>query len=110
MTQFDDRRRSEEARFAHSEELRFRAAVRRNRLLAEWAADLMGITDPTGRQAYANEVVAADFAEIGEEDVVRKIAGDLEGKGVDIADQAIRDKMAELMPLAKEQVLGETRD
>jgi hypothetical protein len=107
MTQFDDRRRAEEARFAHSEDLRFRAEVRRNRLLAFWAAELMGLTELEGRQAYADEVVHADFTEKGDEDVFRKIADDLRAKGVVITDEAIRLKMVELVPLAREQVLKE---
>lgn len=107
MTQFDDRERGEEARFAHSEELRFRAEVRRNKLLAFWAAELMGITELDGRQAYASEVVAADFTEVGDEDVFRKVADDLRAKGVVITDETIRRKMGELVPLAREQVLKE---
>lgn len=107
MTQFDDREKAEEARFAHSEELRFRAEVRRNRLLAVWAAELMGIAEPDERQAYAQDVVRADFTEKGDEDVFRKVADDLRGKGVTITDEAIRLKMAELVPVAREQVLKE---
>ena len=107
MTQFDDREKAEEARFAHSEELRFRAEVRRNKLLAFWAAELMGIKELEGRQAYANEVVAADFTEAGDEDVFRKLADDMRAKGVVITDEAIRRKMVELVPVAKEQVLKE---
>jgi hypothetical protein len=107
MTQFDDRERAEEARFAHSEELRFRAEVRRDKLLAFWAAELMGLTELDGRQAYAEEVVRADFTEKGDEDVFRKVADDLRAKGVTITDEAIRLKMAELVPIAREQVLKE---
>ncbi len=104
MTNFDDRERAFEAKFAHDAELRFKAEARRNRLLGEWAAGLLGKEGEDAR-AYAMTVVKSDFEEPGDEDVFRKVAADLEGK----ADAAtIRAKMAELMVVAREQVLNET--
>jgi hypothetical protein len=107
MTTFQDREKGEEARFAHDAELRFKAEARRVKLLAFWAAELMGLSELKGRQAYAEEVIAADFQEAGDEDVFRKISGDLKAKGVAVDDAAIRRKMAELIPVAREQVLNE---
>lgn len=104
MPTFDDRERAFEAKFAHDAELRFKAEARRNRLLGEWAAGLLGKEGEDAR-AYAMTVVKSDFEEPGDEDVFRKVAADLEGK----ADAAtIRAKMAELMVVAREQVLNET--
>ena len=104
MTTFDDRERAYESKFAHDAELRFKAEARRNRLLGEWAAGLLGKTGDEAR-AYAMTVVTADFEEPGEDDVFRKVAADLQGK----ADEAtIRTKMAELTLTAREQVATES--
>lgn len=103
MTTFDDRERSYEAKFAHDAELRFKAEARRNRLLGEWAAGLLGKTGDDAR-TYALTVVTSDFEEPGEDDVFRKLADDLSGK----ADEAaIRAKMAELRAEARRQVAEE---
>lgn len=103
MTTFDDRERAYEAKFAHDEDLRFKAEARRNRLLGEWAAEILGKQGDDAR-AYAMTVVTSDFEEPGEEDVYRKLASDLEGK----ADAAtIRAKMAELRDVARDQVINE---
>ena len=80
--------------------------VRRNKLLGMWAAEHMGLSDEHAR-AYAAEVVAADFAEAGEEDVFRKVSADLKAKGASVSDDMIRKKMAELTVTAREQVLAE---
>ncbi|TRW99162.1 DUF1476 domain-containing protein [Paracoccus sp. M683] len=105
MTTFDDRERSYETKFAHDAELRFKAEARRNRLLGEWAADLLGKTGDAAR-SYAMTVVTSDFEEPGDDDVFRKLAGDLEGK----ADAAtIRAKMDAMMIEAKRQVIDEAR-
>lgn len=105
MTTFDDRERSYEAKFAHDADLRFRAEARRNRLLGEWAAELLGKSGDEAR-SYALTVVSSDFEEPGEEDVFRKLAGDLEGR----ADATtIRAKMAEMMDVAKHQVINEAK-
>ena len=103
MTTFDDRERSYEAKFAHDAELRFKAEARRNRLLGEWAAGLLGKTGDDAR-TYALTVVTSDFEEPGEDDVFRKLADDLSGK----ADEAtIRAKMVELREEARRQIASE---
>ncbi|PZO64776.1 MAG: DUF1476 domain-containing protein [Paracoccus denitrificans] len=103
MPTFDDRKDAYENKFAHDAELRFKAEARRNRLLGEWAADLLGKTGDEAK-TYALTVVTADFDEPGEEDVFRKLATDLSGK----ADEAvIRAKMAELRDEARNQVIDE---
>lgn len=106
MAQFDDREKAQEAKFARDGELRFKAEARRNRLLGLWAAEHMGLSDQHARD-YAAEVVAADFAEAGEEDVFRKVSADLKAKGASVSDDMIRKKMAELMLAARDQVAAE---
>ncbi|WP_188238208.1 DUF1476 domain-containing protein [Sphingopyxis sp. LK2115] len=98
MTTFDDRERAFETQFARDQEVQFRIIARRNRLLGEWAAERMGLT-PEETDAYAKAVVQADFEEAGDEDVIRKLVGDLTAAGVEISDAEIRamlnDKTAE---------------
>ena len=101
MTTFDDRKDAFEKKFAHDADLKFKAESRRNRLLGLWAAEKLGKTGDEAT-AYAKEVVAADFEEAGDEDVVRKVTKDLAGKNV--TEQAIRDKMLELLGVAVEQI------
>ncbi len=105
MTTFDKREEGFEKKFAHDEELRFKAMARRNKLLGLWAAGLLGKNGPDA-DAYAKEVVLADFEEAGDEDVVRKVVKDLEGKGV--TEQEIRAKMAELLAQAVSQIQAGT--
>lgn len=103
MTTFDDRERAYETKFAHDADLRFRAEARRNRLLGEWAASLLGKTGDEAR-AYAMTVVTADFAEPGDQDVLRKLDADLQG----LATEAeIRARMAELTDTARRQIVDE---
>lgn len=103
MTTFDDRERAYEAKFVHDAELRFKAEARRNRLLGEWAAGLLGKTGDEAAE-FVKTVVAADVHEPGEEDVYRKLAADLDGK----ADESeIRAKMAEMWDLARQQIIDE---
>ena len=103
MSTFDDRENAFENKYAHDQEMQFRAEARRNKLLGLWAAELMGKTGDDAA-AYAREVVKADFEEAGHEDVVRKVAADLGDK----ADaDAIRQKRAELLVEAKGQILLE---
>ncbi|MCX7889867.1 MAG: DUF1476 domain-containing protein [Rhodobacteraceae bacterium] len=104
MTTFDDRENAFESKFAHDEELRFRVEARRNKLLGLWAAGLMGKSGDDAA-AYAKEVIAADFQEAGDEDVLRKVVADL-GGAADAA--AVRAKMAELLDEAKRQVMSES--
>ncbi len=90
MTTFDKREEGFEKKFAHDEELRFKATARRNKLLGLWAAEQLGKSGADA-DAYAKEVVVADFEEAGDDDVLRKVAGDLAGKGVDGAAGARED-------------------
>lgn len=106
MSGFDDRKKGQEAKFAHDAELRFKAEARRNKLLGLWAAEQMGITGDEAKQ-YAAAVVAADFIEAGEEDVFRKVSADIKASNAAITDEAIRAKMAELVHVAQQQVLTE---
>ncbi|ARQ03218.1 DUF1476 domain-containing protein [Pseudorhodoplanes sinuspersici] len=101
MTTFDKREEGFEKKFAHDEELRFKATARRNKLLGLWAADILGKTGADA-DAYAKEVVVADFEEAGHDDVLRKVAGDLAANG--ISEQEVREKMVELLAEAVKQV------
>ena len=101
MTTFDKREEGFEKKFAHDEELRFKAMARRNKMLGLWAAGSLGKTGAEA-DAFAKEVVMADFEEAGDDDVLRKVAKDLQGKGV--TEQQIRTQMTELLEQAIEQV------
>jgi hypothetical protein len=103
MSTFDRRTEAFEKKFALDEERRFKAEVRRNRLLGFWAAERLGITGDAAA-TYANEVVAADFEEAGDADVVRKIMGDLAAKGAAVTEQAIRAKMNDFTAQALAEV------
>ena len=106
MSGFDDRRKGQEGKFAHDAELRFKAEARRNKLLGLWAAEHMGLSEEHAKE-YAAEVVASDFEEAGDEDVFRKIQGDLKAKGASVSDDMIRKKMVELVQTARDQVAAE---
>ena len=106
MANFEEREKGFERKFAHDEELKFRATARRNRLLGLWAAEQMGLTGDDAL-AYAREVVKADLAEPGEEDVFRKIRADFDAKGVGQSDHQIRRKMAEMIGEAVGQIESE---
>ena len=103
MSTFDDRQNAFEAKFAHDAEMNFKAEARRNKLVGLWAADLMGKTGADA-QAYAREVIHADFEEAGHEDVVRKLVADL---GTLAEEKVIRDKMEEFLSVAKGQIVSE---
>lgn len=105
MTDFRDRERAEEAHFALEGETAFRIAARRNRLLGEWAAGLMKLT-PEEADAYKKAVVQADFEESGDEDVVRKLLGDLTAAQADVSEADIRQKLEEMAVEARRQLLG----
>lgn len=104
MTTFDEREQAFEAKFAHDEEMQFKARARRNKLVGLWAADLLGKTGSSATD-YAQSIVAADLEEAGHEDVVRKLTGDL---GSQASEEQIRLKLRELMVQAQEEVLSET--
>ncbi|MCB1413536.1 MAG: DUF1476 domain-containing protein [Xanthobacteraceae bacterium] len=103
MTTFDKRQEGFEKKFALDEEQKFKAEARRNKLLGLWAAEQMGIAGDDAA-AYAKEVVAADFAEAGDADVLRKVLGDLQAKGKAVTEQQVRVKMDELFATAIAQV------
>jgi hypothetical protein len=106
MSGFDDRENAFENKYAHDQEIEFKAVARRNRLLGLWAAELMNI-DGDDAADYAKEVVKADFEEAGHEDVFRKIRGDLDARGVEQSDHQIRNKMEQLLEEARRQVRSE---
>jgi hypothetical protein len=106
MTDFKDRERAEEAKFAMDEDTAFRVAARRNRLLGEWAAAKMGLT-PEETEAYRKSVVQADFEEAGDEDVIRKVLGDLVAAGQDVDEATIRAVLEEKAVEARRQLMGE---
>jgi hypothetical protein len=104
MTQFDDRERAFEAKFARDEEMQFRVLARRNRLLGEWAAGLMGLTEAEA-EAYAKEVIHTDFEEAGDEDVIRKLLGDLTSAQVDVDEDRIRETLDHKAVEARRQLM-----
>jgi len=103
MTTFDKREEGFEKKFAHDEELRFKATARRNKLLGLWIAQKLGMSGDDAA-AYAKEVVQADFEEAGEDDVFRKVRKDLDAKGVSATDQEIKKQMFDLMAQAVSQI------
>lgn len=104
MSGMSDREKAFENKFAHDQELRFKAEARRNKLLGQWAGALLGKADI---DAYAKEVVASDFEEAGDGDVLRKVSGDLAAGGVSVSEEEIRAKMQELLTIAVAQIQGE---
>ena len=107
MSQFEDRKRGEEAKFAHDQAADFKLMARRNKLLGLWAADLMGLSG-SDAEAYAKTVVLSDLEEPGDDDVLRKVRGDFDIKGVDRSDARIREQMDALIPVAREQIAKES--
>lgn len=103
MSSMKDREEGFERKFALDEELRFKATARRNKLLGLWAAEKLGKSGPDA-DAYAKEVVAADFLEAGDDDVLRKVKGDLDAAGISQSEHQVRRTMDELMAVAVEQI------
>ena len=106
MANFKDREKGFEAKFKRDEEFRFRVTARRNKLLGLWAAEKMGLSGDAA-ETYGKDVVKADFDEPGDDDVLRKVLGDLQAKGVDASEHLVRKHMDELMATAVEQVNAE---
>jgi hypothetical protein len=104
MTTFDDRERAFETMYARDQEMQFKITARRNRLLGAWAAELMGLTEVEA-ESYAKDVVRADFEEAGDEDVIRKLLGDLTSAGVDIDEARIRDALQDKQVEARRQFI-----
>jgi len=92
MTTFDDRERAFEAQYARDQEMQFKIVARRNRLLGQWAAKKMGLTEAES-DAYARDVIRADFEAAGDEDVIRKLLGDLTSAGIEVDESAIRQAL-----------------
>lgn len=105
MTSFQDREQGFEAKFAHDEELQFKIIARRNRLVGVWAAEKMGLT-PEETDAYAKAVVQADFEEAGDEDVIRKVLGDLTSAGVEADDSLVRTALEAKSVEARRQFMA----
>ncbi|NMG38436.1 DUF1476 family protein [Chelativorans sp. ZYF759] len=103
MANMKDREEAFERKFAHDEELKFKAVAKRNRMLGMWAAEKLGKTDDEAK-AYALEVIEADFEEAGHEDVFRKIRSDFDNAGVDQSDHQIRRTMDEFLQQAIEEI------
>ncbi len=104
MTTFDNREQAIENQYAHDAEMQFRVTARRNKLLGGWAARLMKLTEAEA-DSYSKSVVQADFEEAGDEDVVRKVLGDLTSHGIDVGDSEVRQAMEGCLAEAKRQLL-----
>ena len=102
---FEDRKRAFEEKFAHDQELLFKAQARRNYKLGLWVAELLGLSGDEAEK-YAREVIMSDLEEPGDEDVFRKVRADLDAKGVDISDHRIRHRMQELLEEAVQEIKG----
>jgi hypothetical protein len=107
MTQFEDRQRAFETKFAHDEEMKFRIVARRNRLLGEWAARQMGLSEAE-TESYAKDVVRADFEEAGDHDVIRKVLGDLTSAGVDMDEEKVLEALRNKEIEARRQIIEST--
>ena len=107
MTQFDDRERAFETKFAHDEEMKFRIVARRNRLLGEWAARQMGLSD-VETESYSKDVIRSDFEEAGDHDVVRKVLGDLTSAGVDCDEEKVAEALRNKEIEARRQIIEST--
>ncbi len=108
MSGFETRKKGQENKFAHDEEMKFKAQARRNKLLGLWVAEKLGLSGDAAAE-YAKSVVKADFEEAGDDDVFRKVKADLAAKGVALSDHQLRREMDELMQTALTQVKTETK-
>lgn len=106
MTNFDDREQAFENKFAHDEELRFKVSVRRNKLLGLWAAGQFGLTGAAA-DAYAKEVIEADFEEVGEQDVLRKLTADFHARKIAITAHHLERQLQDCADLARRQIMEE---
>ena len=106
MTTFDDRKRGQEAKYAHDQETEFKVMARRNKLLGLWAAEHLGLSGEEA-EAYAKQVVISDFEKPGDDDVLEKVHGDFQAGGVDISAHRVRRHMDELLSEAREQIHNE---
>ena len=104
MTTFNDREKAFESQYARDQEMQFKIVARRNRLLGHWAAKKMGLTEAEA-DAYARDVIRADFEEAGDEDVIRKVLGDLTAAGIETSDAEIRQTLEHKTAEAKRQLI-----
>ena len=107
MTQFDQREKAFEAKFQKDQELKFRVTARRNKLLGLWVAQQLGL-EGGDAEAYAKEVVASDFDEPGDDDVLRKVMQDIEAKNLALTERSVRTEMVRLMDQAKSEMAAES--
>lgn len=103
---FKDREDAFESKYAHDQELQFKVEMRRNKLLGIWAAELMGLKGEES-DSYAKEVIAADFEEPGDADVIRKVMADMEAEGIEMSEHRIKGKLEEFTSIAKQQIMTE---
>ncbi|MBM3489482.1 MAG: DUF1476 domain-containing protein [Alphaproteobacteria bacterium] len=106
MSSFDQREKAFEKKYEHDQMFAFKVNARRNKLLGLWAAAQLGLGGSEA-DAYAKQVVQADFTKPGDDDVLAKVLGDLQGKGLDVSEHRVRRQMNELLSVAKEQVASE---
>ena len=106
MESFEDRRKDFEKKYEHDEEIKFKTIARRNRLLGEWVAKEIGM-DEDNITEYARQVVMADFAEPGDQDVIRKVMADLTAASSSISEETLKSKMKELLEVAKDQIMNQ---
>ena len=106
MSQFEDRQKGQEAKYAFDAEKKFKAEARRNKLLGLWAAEQLGLSGDDAT-AYAGEVIASDFTAAGDGDVLDKVSADFKAKGITMDDAAIRQKMDALVHVANQQIASE---
>lgn len=106
MSNFDDREKGFERKYAHDEETNFKTIARRNKLLGLWAAGKLGKSGADA-EAYAKEVVAADFEHEGDDDVMKKVALDFQQAGVALSAKDVRGEMERLLPIARQQISGQ---
>jgi len=107
MTTFDDRERAFETKFAHDEEMKFRITARRNKLLGQWAARQMGLSEAEA-ESYSKDVVRSDFEEAGDHDVVRKVLGDLTAAGIETDEASIQEALRNKEIEARRQIIEST--
>jgi len=107
MSTFNEREKAFEDKYKHDQDLQFRTEVRRNKLLGLWVATELLNLEGDAVDAYAKDVVASDLDEPGPDDVIRKIMGDIEAKGVDFSEHRLRHRLEELMAEAKQQIMNE---
>lgn len=105
MTTFDARQKGFEKKFAHDQELKFKAEARRNNLIGAWAAEKLGLTGDAVAE-YQKEVRRADLEEKGDDDVIRKLRADFEAKGISVSDEEIQQQMVEMLAQAINQIEG----